>query len=488
MAKQKPFGRHDYSARPAPDIDDLGHFIPSGPRGVEKHPDHWTMIDKLDSLKALAKNPINATTMITREAPIVRAHMLGQDLWVVSDPDIIRYLFVTNASNLDLHPVRQALLRPVLQDGLISAEGKTWKRARHLLSPVFTPRNTNGFAPGMVKSIERILPELFDAPRNAVNLSDEMLKLTYGILSDALFSGQLEQGSEETLKDIAALLSHMGQPNPLDMISAPKWIPRLNHIFGQAPIRRVRKMIHSATLERQAKQKAGEALPDDFLTLLLQAGDDEQAPLSPTEIEDQIMTFIGAGHETTSRAMSWMFYLLSNDTKARDRLEAEVDSLDINTPPERWSEAMPWSMACFEETMRLFPPAPIISRRIIETIETDEYQGHQFDAGAGVMINLWALHRHKKLWERPDSFIPDRFFGENRIAIKRFQYLPFGLGRRVCIGQRFAMQEAAILIALMARRYRFDYDGERPPWPVMRITVQADNHMPMRVTPRNERQ
>lgn len=481
MAKQKPFGRHDYSARPAPSVDDLGHFVPSGPRGIEKHPDKWTMIDKIDSLRALANNPINATTMITREAPIVRAHMLGQDLWVVSDPDIIRYLFVTKANNLDLHPVRQALLRPVLQDGLISAEGAKWKRARHLLSPVFTPRNTQSFAPGMAKSIHRILPELFGASGHAVNLSDQMLKLTYGILSDALFSGEIEQDSAAVLKDIAALLTHMGRPNPLDMISAPKWIPRLNQIFGQAPIRRVRKMIHSATLERQARHEAGEALPDDFLTLLIMAGDDEQAPLSPTEIEDQILTFIGAGHETTSRAMSWMFYLLGNDTKARDRLEAEVDSLDISLPPERWIKAMPWSMACFEETMRLFPPAPIISRSIIET---DDYKGHRFDAGAGVMINLWALHRHKKLWDRPDSFIPERFFGENRDSIKRFQYLPFGMGRRVCIGQKFALQEAAILIALMARRYRFDYAGERAPWPVMRITIQADNHMPMRVTKR----
>ena len=457
--------------------------MPSGPRGIEKHPDNWTMIDKIDSLRALANNPINATTMITREAPIVRAQMLGEDLWVVSDPDIIRYLFVTRASNLDLHPVRQAILRPVLQDGLISAEGKTWKRTRHLLSPVFTPRNTQSFAPGMAKSIERLLPELFDAPSGAVKLSDKMLKLTYGILSDALFSGELEHDSKTVLNDIAALLSHMGRPNPLDMISAPKWIPRLNHIFGLGPIRRVRKMIHSATLQRQARHKAGEALPDDFLTLLMMAGDDEQAPLSPAEIEDQILTFIGAGHETTSRAMSWMFYLLSHDAKARERLEAEVDRLDISAPPEQWSEAMPWSMACFEEAMRLFPPAPMISRRLIEM---DEYKGHRFEAGAGIMINLWALHRHKKLWDRPDSFMPERFFGDNRESIERFQYLPFGMGRRVCIGQRFALQEAAIMIALMARSYRFDYDGDRPPWPIMRITVQADNHMPMRVTRRNQ--
>ena len=201
-----------------------------------------------------------------------------------------------------------------------------------------------------------------------------------------------------------------------------------------------------------------------------------------TQIEDHIISFIGAGHETTARALCWLVYLLSQDTKRRERLEAEVDALDIDTIPcEEWADHLPFTIACFEETMRLFPPAPFISR---EAIKDDKVDGYEVAADGVVLINTWQLHRHIQYWDNPSAFIPERFLLENRDKIGRFQYLPFGVGERVCIGQRFALQEAGILIALLLRRYRFDYAGDVPPWPKMRITVQTDNDMPMRVTRR----
>jgi len=146
-------------------------------------------------------------------------------------------------------------------------------------------------------------------------------------------------------------------------------------------------------------------------------------------------------------------------------------------------------MACFEETMRLFPPAPFIAR---EAIEEDVFGDVTIPAKSVLFLNTWQLHRHKTLWEKPDAFMPERFMDEARDKIDRFQYLPFGVGERVCIGQRFgvcigqrfAMQEAAILIALLARNYRFDYAGVEVPWPKLRITIQPENNMPMRVTKR----
>lgn len=240
-------------------------------------------------------------------------------------------------------------------------------------------------------------------------------------------------------------------------------------------------MIMAGTEKRLAAKARGEALPEDFLTLLINSGDAENAPLTPDEIEDQMLTFIGAGHETTSRAMTWMLYLLSQDTERRAKVEAEVDALDTSIPAETWADHMPYAMACFEETMRLYPPAPIISRELTGDVS---FKGHAFKTGDAVMINLWALHRHRDLWDSPDAFTTERFLQENRAAIDRFQYLPFGLGHRVCIGQRLALKEAGILIALIMRDYRFDYNSTAAPWPKMRITVQAENFMPMKVTQR----
>ena len=471
--------RYRYGQRPEPAHID-GYFQPSSPVPVPGNPDSWDFIDVLQSVRVMSKNPLEATTQISLDELTYQAKVAGTQMTVTSDPEIIHYLFVEKSAHLDLHPIRQAILKPALGEGLITTQGAKWKRARHLLSPVFRPKHIGVFAQTMETTTQTVVPELF-GDGGEVLLSQKMLSLAYQVLSDALFSGEIEDNMDEVLGDIADLLAHMGRPNALDVFGAPKWIPRLNQVLGSGPVRRVRAMISKATERRKAQRDAGRDLPDDFLTLLLSAGDAEQSPLSDLEIENEMITFIGAGHETTSRAMSWMLYLLSQDEKSRARLEAEVDALDMSRPASEWAEALPFGMACFEETMRLFPPAPFISR----TLNTEEGFGeYTFKKGGALMINLWSLHRHETLWARPNLFDPLRFYGEARKEIGRFQYLPFGLGHRVCIGQRFALQEAAILIAHLVSNYRFDYIGETPPWPVMRVTIQADNQMPMRVTKR----
>jgi len=332
----------------------------------------------------------------------------------------------------------------------------------------------------MRQAILEHLPVLF-AENGTFSFSEKMLALAYFVLSDALFSGDIDHGSETVLRDVGDFLYNLGKADPLDILQAPQWVPRLTKLRGRRAVQRIRHTIAELIQSRRAEITAGKDVPEDFLSLLLSAGVEEGEPLSDSEIEDQILTFIGAGQETTSRAMSWMFYLLSQDTDARAKLEAEIDALDMALPAEDWGQHLPWSMACFEETMRLYPPAPVISR---QAIEDDTVGDLHIPSGGAVMINQWTLHRHEKLWEYPNRFMPQRFLPENRASIDRFQYIPFGLGHRVCIGQRFAMQEAAILIALIAKNYRFDYAGDNPPWPVMRITLQADNGMPMTVTKR----
>ena len=471
--------RHNYKIRPAPHWED-GNFIPATPVPVQKPPSEWSLLESLQSIQTLARNAVEATTLYSMTDMCAFANSFGIRMWVPADPEIIRHLFVKKAGALKMQPIRQMLLRPVLKDGLITAEDDQWKRTRHLLAPVFTPRNTDGFADVMARSTQDTLPNLFGSEREVL-LSGKMLTLAYTVLSDTLFSGEIEEDAASVLADIAQLLNLLGRPNPMDMLKFPAWIPRLNRMRGLRAVKRVRAMISDATDKRMAAKARGEALPDDFLTLLINSGDDNQAPLTRDEIEDQMITFIGAGHETTSRAMTWMFYLLSQDTERRARVEAEVDALDTGLPAEDWAGQMPYAMACFEETMRLYPPAPIISRELTEDIE---FKGRDFKTGDAVMINLWALHRHRKLWDRPDAFVPERFLPDARAAIDRFQYLPFGLGHRVCIGQRFALKEAGILIALIMRDYRFDYNSDVAPWPKMRITVQAENSMPMKVSRR----
>jgi len=368
-----------------------------------------------------------------------------------------------------------------LRNGLITVEGPDWHHARRAMSPMFTPRNVKSFAQAMQDTTERVMSDLLDH-HQIVQVSPLMSTLTYLVLSDTLFSGDIDEDQAVVLQHVATILTHMGRPDPLDMIYAPDWIPRLTRIRGMKSLKTLRGMIAKVLQKRKSQRETGESLPDDFLTRLLLVGDDDTHPFTDAQIQDHMLAFIAAGHETTARALSWLFYLLSNDTQARDRLETEVDALDIkNIPPEKWVDALPYTLACFEETMRLYPPAPFIAR---ESIKDDQFGDIKIPSGGVVMVNAWQLHRHETLWDNPNAFVPERFLGKSRDRIDRFQYLPFGVGERVCIGQRFALQEALILITLLIRHYRFDYAGTEPPWPKMRITVQPENGMPMRVTRR----
>ncbi|NNE58857.1 MAG: cytochrome P450 [Hellea sp.] len=472
--------RHDYSFRPEPEFQE-GVFVPSAPVPIDVDNENWGFRDNVDLMKALVRNPIETTGKLSREQGCVQGKLFGQEFFNIADPELIQFIFVKNHKNLKMNRVRQRILVPLIRSGLIAAEGDDWKRMRHLLTPMFTPRHIRTFSEGMRLTIEREFPRSIKDGEE-IKLTRTMLDLTYHVLSDALFSGEIDDDKDGQVKDFETVLLNMGKPDPFDILNFPGFLPRLTKVKGKRALARIWSRVGEALKTRQAQQEKDEDLPTDFLTLLLNAGDDEHAPLSHEEIQDQAVTFIGAGHETTSHGLTWMIYLLSQDEGARKKVEAEVDALNIDTVPiDKWADHLPWTIACFEEAMRLYPPAPFISRELTQDLA---FKDRNFVEGDNVLLNLWALHRHYELWDNPDGFVPDRFFGENRRKIHKFQYIPFGTGPRVCIGQRFALQEAVIMATLLLRKHQFEYSGDKPPWPRMRITLQAENAMPMRVSPR----
>ncbi len=209
--------------------------------------------------------------------------------------------------------------------------------------------------------------------------------------------------------------------------------------------------------------------------------------LSTAEIEDNILTFIGAGHETTARALAWTLYCIANTPAFREKMEAEIDSvMKSGAEPVEWLTLMPHVLAAFEEAMRLYPPAPSINRAPIkdDTWTSSDGTKLHLPKGESVLVMPWTLHRHELYWDRPRHFIPERFLPENRDMIHRFQYLPFGAGPRICIGATFALQEAVIALAVLMQKYRFETTPQTKPWPVQKLTTQPAGGLPMRITPR----
>jgi cytochrome P450 len=309
----------------------------------------------------------------------------------------------------------------------------------------------------------------------------DMTTLTYDILAETLFSGEIAAPPGTFESQIDRLFETMGRVDPLDLLRAPDWLPRITRIRGRKTMVYFRGIVAATIAMREERLKKGpDNVPQDFLTLLLKAEGPDG--LTRGEIEDNIITFIGAGHETTARALGWTIYCLAESPWEREKIEAEIDQVLAREPdPVKWLDAMPFTRAAFEEAMRLYPPAPSINR---QPIEEDRYGDLVLREGATVLVMPWTVHRHRKLWEKPDAFMPSRFHPGNRDRIDRFQYLPFGAGPRICIGASFAMQEAVIALAVLLSRYRFDTVAETNPWPVQKLTTQPEGGLPMRVTAR----
>jgi cytochrome P450 len=194
------------------------------------------------------------------------------------------------------------------------------------------------------------------------------------------------------------------------------------------------------------------------------------------DLRANIVTFIGAGHETTANALTWTFYLLSQSPDWRARVEAETDTQLHAGPMDALADRMPVTKAVLEEALRLYPPAGILTRT---AISADEIGGKRIVAGTLVTVSPFLLHRHRTLWEFPDNFDPNRFLGANRDRIDRFAYIPFGAGPRVCIGMGFALQEAIIVLAHLTRAFQFDLAAGHVVRPIQRITLRPQGGMPM---------
>lgn len=440
----------------------------------------------LELIRVAMRNPLELWSEKSYRLPWTETSFFGQRTLIINDPGLIRYVLVENVANYEMAEVRRLILRPILRDGLLTAEGEVWKRSRKAVAPVFTPRHARRFADQMLAKSQDYATRYTDlaAADAVVDVAADMTELTYEILAETLFSGQIAAETEAFTRSVETLLKLMGRVDPMDIMRAPPWVPRLTHIGGGRVMRRFHAVVAETMDRRRAMMREGTA-PTDFLTLLLQQEGPEG--LSADEIADNILTFIGAGHETTARALAWTLYCIANAPQVRAEMEAEIDRvLDTGAEPVDWLGLMPHVRAAFEEAMRLYPPAPSINRAAIDDDLWVSPTGERVEIkkGMGILVMPWTLHRHELYWDKPRAFMPERFLPGNRETLHRFQYLPFGAGPRICIGATFALQEAVIALGVLMRQFRFDLTPQTRPWPVQRLTTQPRGGVPMRVSKR----
>ncbi|QKV19722.1 cytochrome P450 [Oricola thermophila] len=458
-------------------------FVPPHPAPRTRPP------TRLELIRTTMRNPIEIWGEPSYTKPHILVRFLGETILIANHPELIRHVLIDNAKNYRMATVRQLILRPILRDGLLTAEGDVWKRSRKAMAPVFTPRHIRGFAEMMKARVESFLDRFRESDGEVRDISHDMTELTFQVLSATLFSDDVAAEGSDFAEDVDRLLSTMGRVDPLDLVKAPGWLPRIRRMRGRRVLEKFRKVVRDTMAARRQKMKDDpDAVPEDFLRLLLEA--EKPGGLTAAEVEDNLITFIGAGHETTARALGWTLYCLANAPRERALVEEEIAAvLAEGPPPVEWLERMPRTRAAFEEALRLYPPAPTINREAVEaeTVTLGDGTAVEIEKGTTVLVMPWVLHRHRLYWEEPDAFRPSRFWPENRDRIDRFQYLPFGAGPRICIGATFALQEAVIALALILNEFRLEPTPDLDPWPVQKLTVQAQNGLPMRVEKRRAR-
>ncbi|MBV9289441.1 MAG: cytochrome P450 [Hyphomicrobiales bacterium] len=432
----------------------------------------------LSTILALRRNPIE----VWGEADFERPFSIGRSILglraAAHDPEAVRRVFLDNAANYRKDDLQLRVLSPGLGNGLLTAEGEAWRLQRRSLAPLFSPRQVAEFASAMQNAAQATVERLRRRPEGAVtDIGALMARLGLEILGETLFSQGLSREPSAFQEALTHYFNSFGRLDLLDMVGAPEFLPRLGRRRGRPALRFFDETV-DAIIERRKALLDGGVPPRDLLTMLLEARDPETGRAMPeADVRANIITFIAAGHETTANGLTWALYLISQAPEWREMAAEEAErEFDPDRPAAL--EGCKTLRAVFEEAIRLYPPAAILSR---QAIADDEILGAPVPAGTVVVVSPYVLHRRRGLWSDPDAFDPSRFLGDRRERIDRFAYIPFGAGPRVCIGMAFAMQEAVIVLANLLRSFRFELLAGQRVTPQQRVTLRPRGGIKMHV-------
>ena len=448
---------------------------PLVPPAPPRAPDNMTAFGRV---MVMRKSAISAWSQRSYEEDIVRGRFFGRSSFVLNTPDSIRHVLVDNYENYVRTPAAIRVLRPILGEGLLIAEGRSWKHQRRTLSPAFTPRAVMPLIPHMLAATDQTIAKLRAASAAPVDLREAMQRMTLEIAGRTMFSFGMDRHGAALRDFVMEYGSNLARPHVFDLILPLSWPSPQD--FARARFRkRWTQFVAMLMAERRAAGKQEGAPPSDLFDLMGAARDPETGEaFTDEQLGDQVATMILAGHETTATALFWSLYLLALDPATQEQLAAEVKAATVDGALD--IERLKFTRAVVDETMRLYPPAFLIARA---AGAADTIAGMPVKKNDIVLIAPWLLHRHEKLWRDPTAFIPTRFMPPAPPP-DRFAYLPFGVGARVCIGAHFALVEATLALAKLIGAFKVDLIDKAPVMPVGVVTTQPDSSPMFRITPR----
>ena len=361
-------------------------------------------------------------------------------------PEHVHAILVEHAYDFDKGVAIHDTFRPAIGDGIFSSEGEFHRRQRKLISPPFQPRHIASYAETMGyygEQIQQIWPN-----GSVIDVNQQMTNLTMSIIGKALFDADVFTETDELGSAMTTLFAYISHRISILLPPPYSWPTPLNRRTHKAA-QLLRDRI-SLFIEERRNHPTDR---NDFLSILLQARDEDGKPMSDEQVIAECLTLFGAGHETTATALTWTWYLLCQHPEIYAQVQQEVDStLQGRTPVYADLARLPYCLQVFKEAMRLYPPAYVFSRRALRDVEID---GYLVPKGYVVMLAPYTLHRRADYFPNPKLFDPERFTPEREKQLPRYAYLPFGAGPRICIGMYFAMMEGHLLLATLAQRVSF---------------------------------
>jgi len=419
------------------------------------------------NLPDFTKDRLGLLQRLARAGDVCAMHFGPFPAILFNKPEHVHSILVEHAYDFDKGRAIHTLGRSVIGDGISSSEGDFHRHQRKLMSPPFQPRHIASYAEIMSYYGEHMQQTWTDG--TVIDVNQHMTNLTMSIIGKALFDADVFTETDElgaAMTVVMAYFSH-GVSTLLPLpYSWPTPRNRRTHKAMQVLRTRIQRFID--------ERRNNPAERNDFLSILLQARDEDDKPMSNEQVMAECLTLFVAGHETTATALSWTWYLLCQHPEKYRQVQQEVDRvLQGRTPTYDDLAHLPYCLQVFKEAMRLYPPAYIMSRQALHEVEID---GYRVPKGWVVLLAPYTLHRREDSFPEPEKFDPERFTPEREKQLPRYAYLPFGAGPRICLGMYFAMMEGHLLLATLAHRISFSLVPGQTivPDPVHHLTLRPE--------------
>jgi cytochrome P450 len=407
-----------------------------------------------------------------------------RSLYIVRGFELVREVLVKRAEAFPKSALMDDMLRMLTGYSIFISNGEVWRRQRRLMEPAFEQARIRDVFPMMLEAVEACSARLAAVPPDQpIEIDVELTHFAADVIFRTIFSEPMEAEGARRFFEAFEVFQQIAYAH--GMLKLGKFPTRMLPSYWRAKhsAKVIRQILEAPIARRMRAIREGRPVPtNDILASLIGAKDPDGTGFSEAELLDQVSMLFLAGHETSAAGLAWALYLLANCPHLQDRLHAEAAAVYGERAPLFGDmKRLAFARDVFREALRLYPPVATVVR---DATCPEKMGTREIAPGEVLFVPIWLLHRHATVWERPDAFDPDRFETDNGREGLRCAYLPFSMGPRVCAGASFALQESALLLSVLALRFRFQPVPGHVPEPVSRLTLRSANGVRLTVEKR----